>query len=778
MPELYGQRSLHPTPNFFEGPARQQLIRLKPRHLASALALSLCCSAALGASEPGTASSSSAPGSSPEQSLVKDVMVLDDLTVYAGKSAQPLYTVANQVSLIERGTLERQQVQELAEIARYLPALDSETSAPRFGFSGLSIRAIGGNRVALESDGVPLPQQYNVGNFADSSRLSLDPAVIQRIEILRGPASVLYGSDAIGGVIIVDTVDADDLVAPGRNRAYQLGAGWYGINDASLVRATVAQQGGKDGLVFSGNRRQGHEADNEARPLGPTSHSPGLIPRDRVDFEQYQAFAKWTHRFVDAGVLRTVVDYYARDSASDNRALLGYARFANTSQILGDDRQQRSRISLNYQRQGLGPLSEFSALLYRQAGDTRQSTQEQRSTRGTPVQLERQFNFRDQAWGGEVKGRLDLEQGSLSHWLVGGVEWDHGRLNESRTGSELNLDSGVSRPVILGENFPLRDFPLTRTDRVGIYLQDTLRWGDWTLIPGLRWDYFNLDARADSLLPASSQVVDLQRDDVTARLGLTWRAARGLSLYSHYSEGFRAPPAADVNLTLDIPQFNIRAIANPDLEPEHSRNFELGLRWQWQGTRIEAAGYYSRYRNFIESRLPLGPDPETGVLLFQSQNIARTRIHGVEVNFSQQLEEFSPSLQHWSVDAAMHWARGDNLRADRPLNSVNPLNAVFGLHWQPQHAIQADLYVRHNARQQRVDFTSAEFFVPPSSTVVDLNLAWQARTGMAWQLGLYNLFDERYWQAADTRGLAPSDPRIEVLSRPGRHVNLTLNLDF
>lgn len=704
----------------------------------------------------------------PETIDSDDQYELGTLIVYANKAAQPLYQVANQITLIDRSRLNQEQVQDLADIARYEPALEADYSGPRFGNTGLTIRNIGGNRVALELDSVPLPQGFAVGNFSDSGRTNIDPAIIKRIEVLRGPASVLYGSDAIGGVVIMETLDADEFVPADRQQAFQLRNSWYGSNDSSLVQATGAYAGEQGGILVSAGRRQGHELDNESRDT----------PDDSVDFTQHQGFAKWTHHFNEYASLRTSVDFFERDSQSNLRAVLGSGRFRNSSQLLGNDHAQRSRISIGYTYSPSSWFEQIQANVYRQAGDTRQSTFEERLSRGTPVGLQRDFFFRDQSLGGELKGVIRAETGQFQHLIVSGFEWDHTRLHESRDGTETNRITGISRRAILGEQFPLRDFPITRTDRIGVYVQDSINWGDWTFIPGLRWDHFDLDASTDPVLDNQNNATDLNNSELTLRLGASWSITRTFNAYAHYSEGFRAPPAPDVNLTLDIPQFNIRAVANPDLEPERSRSFELGFRWYQDGTSLQAAGYRSRFRNFIESRVPIGRDPIDDTLLFQSLNLARTGIYGAEFEASQDLGTWIDELNNWHFSAALHWARGENRVTNTPLNSVNPLSSVYTLAWQPNRQLQTELRVRYIARQDRVDFSDEEFFIPPSAVVADITGRWSPKPWMHWQFGFYNLFDERYWQFADTRNLAATDPRVEILSRPGRHANLGLRLDF
>ena len=695
-------------------------------------------------------------------------LALDDLVVVGSKTARPLYTVAGQVTIIDRERMDRELVSSFTDIARYEPALEVDFDNARFASTGISIRGIGGNRIAYELDGVPLPQQFDVGNFANAARTTIDPEIIQRVEILRGPASALYGSDAIGGAVVVTTMDADDLIAPGAHSAVRSRLGYFGVDGSWLANATLAYAHDRDGFLLSASVRDGNQPENKAQ----------TVASDLVDYTQYQWFGKWTRRMDHGGVLRTSIDYFRRDTDADLKAVLGFARFRNTTAILGDDRQRRDRITVNYLLPPLDWLQQGSVMLYRQVSDTEQLTDEQRFVNGTGLALQRDFFLRETSYGGELKGQLDFTTGSLRHLLVTGAEWDHLSLVQSRDGSQLDQVSGELSNVVLGETFPLRDFPRSSIDEVGVYVQDEIAIGELTLTPALRYDHYKLSARTDALFTDAERLTSLSTDELTLRLGASWRLNRRLSVYAQFAEGFRAPPAEDINLFLDIPRFNLQAIPNPDLRPERSDNFEAGLRWFGASTSIESAFYYSDFDDFIESRVALGPDPDSGVLLFQSRNLARASIYGFEASLNQSLGAFSAALQPFALQAGVHWARGENDDTDQPLNTVNPWTLVLALNWSPRADLAVDLRLRHIARQDRTDFTDAEFFVPPSASILDLTAQWQPRDWMQWQLGLFNLTDKRYWRFPDVRRFAPGDPNVDVLSQPGTHASLVVRLDY
>ena len=106
---------------------------------------------------------------------------------------------------------------DISEALRYESNIHMEHAGNRFGATGINIRGMGGNRVAIEVDGVPISDQFDIGSYSQASALFPDVALIQSIEILNGPASTLYGSDALGGVVSINTWDPFILSAQGQN---------------------------------------------------------------------------------------------------------------------------------------------------------------------------------------------------------------------------------------------------------------------------------------------------------------------------------------------------------------------------------------------------------------------------------------------------------------------------------------------------------------------------------------------------------------------------------
>jgi hemoglobin/transferrin/lactoferrin receptor protein len=264
--------------------------------------------------------------------------------------------------------------------------------------------------------------------------------------------------------------------------------------------------------------------------------------------------------------------------------------------------------------------------------------------------------------------------------------------------------------------------------------------------------------------------------DVSPKIGVVYRAGAGTDLFLQYARGFRAPPFEDANIGLDIPLFNIRALPNPDLRSETSDGWEAGLRWEGRRARLALAAFQTDYDDFIETKARIGVDPESGRLLFQSRNIDRARIRGVEARGSLRP---GGHLHGVTLEAAAYLAEGENRITGEPLGSVGPAQAVLGARWRSHDdrtGLRAVLTLTDGWSRQ--DESGGERFEPAGYGVVDVYATRLVGDHLTLTLGIGNLTDRRYWRWADVSGLTPDDPVLPMLAQPGRHYSIGLQWDW
>jgi hemoglobin/transferrin/lactoferrin receptor protein len=702
---------------------------------------------------------------------------LEEVTVFA-RRILPMTHVAAMVSVIPQETIERTLVTDVKQLLRYEPGLTVRSDPFRFGVDTISVRGIGGNRVSVEVDGVPAAGGFAVGNFAASGRSFVDPAFLARVEVLRGPASSLYGSDAIGGVVAMTTLAPDSLLPGGRNSGMSLSSAYSGVDDGWGATALGAARHGGTTALLGYVHREGEEPNTAA-----------AVQPDPRDHRSDSLLAKLGLGSMPGGPLLLAAELQRVQQDTSVQAWLGLAgtRFVNTTNLEGDDRQERRRASVS---QGLGATGAFDSAVWRvylQDTDTRQDTAEQRRAvppRTPPLAIERRFRIDDRTIGVEFTAVRPFETGRTAHTLVYGLEAADSRITERRDGRQTDLDSGSATDVILGEHFPLRDFPVTDVTRTGVFVQDEARLGasGWTLIPGLRFDQYRLEPRVDQMYRADNPDTVAEALDDTAfapKLGLTREFGNGVTMFAQYARGFRAPPPEDLNIGLDLPLLNIRAIPNPDLRPETSDGYELGLRWNAAAGSVAASAYYTDYRDFIESKVNLGRDPENGVTLFQSQNVAEARIYGVELMADVRLGERWPGLEGWRTRLSAAFSVGENRVNGEPLNSVDPASAVLAVGYEaPAGRWGMEAVTTAVAAKTAVDDSIVDLYEPDAYVTLDLLAHYRFRNGVALNAGVFNLTDARYIEWADVRGRNADDMLIPYYTRPGRNASVSLRWQF
>jgi len=698
---------------------------------------------------------------------------LETVTVYA-RRIQPLTRVAATVTVIDREQIQRALMQDVKQLVRYEPGLSVRSDPFRFGLDTFTVRGMTGNRVSVEIDGIPSAGGFSIGSYSDSGRSFVDLAFVKRVEVLRGPASSLYGSDAIGGVVAMTTLRPDDVIAASGGSGLRVATGYTGDDGGWNAAVLGASSFGGAKVLLGYVYRTGSELDNAAG-----------VPPDPRDYVSQSVLAKFDYAEAPGGPLTLTAEGggLKQDTSVDAFERLQGTRFASTVLLGGDDSGSRFSVGAD---QRLDPSDWYDSATWRaywQGTDTTQKTVEQRSAvppRTPPVSIDRTFSYVDHTLGAEFTAVRALTSGTWNHELTYGLEYAWTRLEELRNGEQTNLVTGTTTRTILGETFPVRDFPISDVTDAGLFAQDEIRMdeGRWSVIPALRLNYYDLSPQPDPLYRADNPhvpVAGLNDVSLSPKLGLTWQASASLVGFFQYSNGFRAPPPEDVNVGLELPLFNVRAVPNPDLKPEQSNGFELGTRWNSPALSFTASGYYNDYHDFIESKVNLGADPVTKVILFQSRNIASARIYGTEASATARLGEWSHLANGWLARLSVAYARGEDLERDQPLNSVDPASGVASLGFDAASGRWGgELVTTVVAAKRRVDRSRVDLYRTDSYATLDLLGHLDLGHGLWLDAGLFNLTDRAYIEWADVRGRPAGDPLIPYCTHPGRNVSVTL----
>ncbi len=686
--------------------------------------------------------------------------------------------VAPTATAITRRDIEREVVTNLRELLRYEPGVAIENAPARFGLGSIGIRGMTGNRVLMTLDGVRLPDAYRVGSFSNASRNQLDLGLLQKVEILRGPSSALYGSDALGGVVAFSTVDPDDVLGAGRAAQGTLDLGYASASERWQRGLLVAARGQRLAGLVGIQRATAHETDNFGTndTVGTARTAPNP---QRVAAESLLAKLVWPRD--GGGRWRLTLDRHVAGVETDVLSL--NPQSSRTTRLEGNDLGQRERVSVDADLPDVLGLVRQRWLVYSQRALTRNDTLDLRTNTtarclsaigNVNCLRDVRFRFEQKEQGASWLGELD--GGITGRWLFG-FEAARLRADEMRDGRQTNLTTGVTTNVVGTETFPTRDFPLSTTDRIGAFAQDevALAAGRLTLVPALRFDRFRTTTQADAAFLSGSAgrpPIDSADEALSPRLGLLYRASPSTTLSAQWATGFRAPPASDINIGLSSLPSGYAVIPNPDLKAERSRGLEFGVRGRHPRFEYTATVFDTHYRNLILSRAALAcpADPRcvpgaTGT--FQSQNLARARIRGAEASALWRVHGA------WSLQATASYARGDDTGTDVPLNTIEPTRLVAGAFYDGT-GFGAALHVTHARAKERIDTRAGTRFAPPAYTVVDLTASWRVHPRMRVSAGVFNLFDRKYWLWSDVRDVLNPGATIDRYTQPGRNASVLL----
>jgi len=702
-----------------------------------------------------------APGNGHESDVL-----LDQVVVVANKDERSIRQIAANVTVLSRTDLSNELATSLSDVFRYVPGVDYEAAGARFGTEGINIRGIGGNRVAILVDGVPLTDQFDTGSFSNATRDFIDAGLVQSIEVLHGPASALYGSSAIGGVVAVRTPDPGDLVSDKGIGGDFLGT-WRDADQSRHAQAMFALGDGSMGLMAGFSWRDGEQLDSAAGPDGI----------DTKDQERQTALIKFVADDPWGRTWRASVIHQDSHTLSDLNSVLGAGRYRSTTALEGDDSYEMDVVNLAYEFGSPdGWIDSGIVRAFYETADILQYTLDERAAARTPVSIDRFFSYDQEIRGVELNLWKDFAGDVVSHRLGFGLEYRDRHTEEYRDGLSTDLATGTQTNVLLGEVFPLRDFPVSKTTETAAFVEDTISAGSWTIVAAIRADRFDLSPRADAIYLEdypSYEIVSINDSEMSPKLGVIYSLTPGIDVYAQYSHGFRAPPYSDANISLDMPFFAYRAIPNPDLKSESSNGFDVGLRWHGIRASARLSVFRTEYDDFIESKINLGLDPVSGFTLFQSQNISATEIEGIEASWTGRFGE----NESFGFDGAAYYARGTNEDNGQALNSVGPAQATAGFSWySADETRQLRLKGTFTDAYDRRDETRGELFKPAGHAVFDLYLTQAIGARAVVRAGLHNLTDRTYWNWSDVRSLSPNDPVLLYLAQAGRSASVSLNV--
>lgn len=726
-------------------------------------------------------------------SLNRDDQPEEEITVTGTRTARPTRLTPASIAVIDADKLDQNLAQDLRDVFRYEPNV-SVGNNRRYGLQDINIRGLGGNRVLILNDGIRIPTQFSFGT-PSIGRDYVDIESLQRVEVIRGPASALYGSDALGGVVSFRTIEPEDLLKkiPTQSVVTSLSTGVETVDRSFTNTAAIAFRDGNFEGLLGYTRRDGAEArvptGNEfvdSRSNGRNNWIGKLVYR--IDETSKIGFAAEIFRNRDNFTVAPI-------TAS---RLLGPTGFRGQNETL-ENNVSRDRFSISYDfnaPDSTGFLTAAKAQLYYQNAEVNETRTQDfvRTGAGTDRRRFRNLSnrFLDQIFGGEVQLQSRFKIDQIPNTLTYGLDISNTRNERVRNGVENRFNASganiLTTNVVGADNFPVKDFPDSNTFRLGIYAQNEINFSDaFTVIAGLRFDSYQLSTKLDELYLRNSPDVtaaDFNDSAISPSLGFIWQTAPEWTLVGRYAKGFRTPLYSEINsgfTNLTSPFFRYKTLSNPNLRPETSDTFEIGIRANYPQFNFNLTGFYNSYNNFIQSNAAAGIVTINGipnVNLFQTQNVARASTYGVELGSEYR---FSPENNGFSLIAALGLTVGDNLTTNQPLETVDPIKLVTGLRYRaPENLWGADLIATFAGQPRLASNRPANGYTPQGYTVVDLTGFYKITPRLTLNLGVFNLLNSQYFLYSDVRPLitAPAPTDLARFAQPGISLRAGLSFTF
>jgi iron complex outermembrane recepter protein len=620
--------------------------------------------------------------------LKASVVELQALQVTASPNATTLLNSPQPVSALSSDELRNAQAPSLGETIQNLPGVRSLSTGT--GIGKPVIRGLTSNRVLVVADG----QRLETQQWGDEHSPNVDTGDAERIEVIRGPASVLYGSDALGGVVNVIPKELPDAI--GRDGFVRGDVSTSYSTNNQQPDGTVALEGASGGFGFHASLT-GRTSNDIRTPAGALfnsgNHSLGGTGSLGYRAAWGNVNATYSHRDEKLEI--------HEDPAEDPTA--------TPLQRIGED---RAKVGLTV------PL-----------GNSRLE-----ADAGFEQNRRREF---------EAADATDVALGLLSKTYTANMHFHHAPLG--RWAGAVGLSGLYNTFDKFGEETLI---PNSDAWSGGIYGFEQADYGRWNLSLGARYDYRELTADADAVLGNPDE--KRTYNSVTGNVGILYHLSEPMALVLNVGRGFRAPSSFDL-FANGVHEGTVAfERGNPSLQNERSINTDFALRAQTSSVRAELGVFANYIQNFIYSQPNTEIDPESGFQIFDvTQGDARL------LGFEGAVEYHPTRYLH--LQGTADYTNGTNTTTDTPLPSIPPFRATYLVRLEGDRLGSLESpYVsiggESDAQQNRLDPSEEQFFsesgyVSAGYTLMNLGAGFTVpvgSNGLRFDLALRNALNKKY----------------------------------
>lgn len=667
----------------------------------------------------------------------------DDVLVTASRVEQKLADVNMSVSVITSEDIaEMSGAKTIADLLESrVPGITVSNDGGQ-GIDRIKIRGEDAFRTLVMIDGQRISEQKSMSGVP----LLIDPSQVERIEVIRGPASVLYGSDAIGGAVNIITKKG--------------GEDTFGATvSAGLDTASSGKElsGSIYGAVGGWKYRFGaaiRDADNIDTPVGEMPHT---------DFNSKAANAFLSYDIDPDKTIGLSVSHFDLDFMSGAISYAPEDFFVDVPEwqrtrgaVFGEfknltDNLARLRVDASYEKNHKEMLNHVYQMAI--------------PAKNIDVLMD---NYADNdLYTTSASIQADWILGD-NHYLITGYEFSYDDLDASsstdgRTPGMVVGPSGPSLGVIPYEKAQLFSGSQTRHSVFATMESTVLT--DFVFNYGVRytWVDSDMDVNTTHSVNTDFEVGTTSYDSSDGKaifnLGVTYKGFENLALRANWSQGYRAPLLQE--LFIDTSMGGELTYANPNLKPETSDNFEIGARYSNGIVTVDGSIFYSKADDYITTiALSDGSNQYT--------NMGEAETYGFELDASVKLGNFEP----YTVLTLMSREYKENGISSKKSGTPKVM-ARYGVRYQDEYdsaLLRFDAYAISRSGTEQWNFSTntlndAGCYGGFTTFNVTGGVSFGPKNAYSLDAGLYNITDKLY-QTSD------------AIYEPGRYFAVKLNANF
>jgi iron complex outermembrane receptor protein len=655
----------------------------------------------------------------------------------ATKTSMPLAETSQTVSVVTRQQIEDQGSRSIAQAVRYTPGLMSTPYGATTRYDYVAMRGITDGSV----DNLYLDGQKLLGDNGTYSSLQVDPYFIERIDILKGPSSVLYGRSLPGGLVAMTSKK------PQKEASRQLQFS-YGSHD--YKQAAFDFTGPLDDERIS-YRLVGVAKDADTQVDGIEEQRYAVMPSVSIDFtdDTRLTLLAMLQRDPESGyhgglpAVGSVTSFNGqRISRSFFEGEEDREKFERNQQMFGYQLEHRFNdvVSARQNFQYLDSRVE-SEQVYQYGYTTDYNY-------GLPGDLYREYTGADEslhAWTIDNQLQFLFDTGSLSHTLVTGLDYQRRKAKVSYDGgyvSSVNPYTGLNPAT--SYSFYHQYDETRRLEQTGLYVQDLIDLGNWRFSLGARQDW--VDVSFDHVNDATygTHKDKSKLEQFTGRVGVLYAFDNGVSPYVSYSESFNPNTSSAYNVTSTGWDISL-------LDPTEGEQVEIGVKLQPLGTDdLYTISFFDLKQSNLSSK-------DSAEYFFRSVGEITSKGMELEARVSP-IENVNvlASYTYLDVEYSKDYVGrpGVNNRGNTP-NAVARNMASLWTDYTFDQGPLAGLQVGGGARYFGKSWADAENTLRiPSYTLYDAMLGYDLSRvglqGVGVRLNLNNLTDEKYVAACNS----------------------------